>query len=160
MSFLDLGNSPLRPQPQPRSPQSSSGRTPVRGHTNSSGEASPSSASSSAGQNRPLRPRPTPEQRARLYHLQIVEQSIYEGGVLRAFQAKILNPDSEGARELFLQFRKIVSSDVPFRERDPEVEKREAMEMWDEVTRIVVGEMEERERKKNVSRPFSGGVSC
>lgn len=150
MSFPDLGSSPLRPQTSSttsassggqRSPPASSGRTGSVGRSPSS----PALYNSSGAR------RPSPSQRAQAYYARLFEQSLYEGAVLRAFQWKILHPDEPEARELFLQFRKIVSADIPYRDRDAETERREASEMWAECTRIIADEIEERERKKNVS---------
>lgn len=141
MSFPDLGGSPLRPQTSSTSSGASSGSQRSPSGRRRAGSVDPASP----------RRRPTPSQRAQAYYLRLTEQSIYEGGVLRAFQWKILHPDEPEARELFLQFRKMVSADVPYRERSSEAEKKEAGEMWAELTRIIASEIEERERKKAVS---------
>ncbi|EJT48555.1 hypothetical protein A1Q1_02463 [Trichosporon asahii var. asahii CBS 2479] len=148
MSFHDLGRSPLSPPRSVGTTSSGSQRSnpsPTRGRA---GSVDPSSSPSRAPQ--PTRGKLSPTQRAQLYYMRINEQSIYEGGVLRAFQWKILHPDEPEAKELFLQFRKMISADVPYKDRDSEVEKREAGEMWAELTRIIAAEVEERERKKNV----------
>lgn len=151
MSFPDLGGSPLRPQV---SPGTSSGASVGSGNTRS---PSSRTRAGSVPATSPRRSRPTAAQRAQMYYLRLTEQSIYEGGVMRAFQWKILHPDEPEAKELFLQFRKMISADVPYKERDSEAEKKEVAEMWAELTKIIAAEMEERERKKNVSIPTPAG---